>query len=52
MLYFFYCVERENAAILNESLRAFTIDEFKAALKSLNLNCPFYLTQNDSTLIR
>ncbi len=48
-------MERENASILNESLKplcAKTVTAFRAALGSLGLTCPFYLTQNDGTLLR
>lgn len=48
-------LERENAAILNEALKPLaqqTIQAFRSALDDLGLNCPFYLTQNDGTLIR
>ena len=48
-------IERENAAILNESLKPLakeTVAAFKAALTELGLKCPFFLTQNDGTLIR
>ena len=48
-------LERENAAVLNESLKelaALTIKAFGDALQKLNIKCPFYLTQNDGTLIR
>lgn len=48
-------IERENAAILNQSLKTlakFTITAFKEALAKLNIYCPFYLTQNDGTMIR
>lgn len=48
-------LERENAAILNESLKPLcyhTICAFRKTLSDLNLQCPFYLTQNDGTLIR
>ena len=48
-------IERENAAILNESLKPLasrTIIAFQKALKDLNFMCPLYLTQNDGTLIR
>ena len=48
-------LERENAAILNEALKPLarqTIQAFHSALSDLGLNCPFYLTQNDGTLIR
>ena len=48
-------LERENAAILNESLKPLsyhTICAFRKTLSDLNLQCPLYLTQNDGTLIR
>ena len=48
-------LERENACILNESLKPLaktTIAAFRQALDKLGLTCPFYLTQNDGTLIR
>lgn len=48
-------LERENASILNESLKPLcvkTIDAFKSALQRIGLPCPFYLTQNDGTIIR
>ena len=48
-------LERENAAVLNESLKdlaTVTIKAFRDALQKLNITCPFYLTQNDGTLIR
>ena len=48
-------LERENAAILNESLKPLakeTITAFRAALTKLGFSCPFSLTQNDGTLIR
>lgn len=48
-------LERENAAILNEALRPLarqTIQAFREALGDLGLNCPFFLTQNDGTLVR
>lgn len=47
-------LERENAAILNECLKPLsrkTIESFAEAISSLGLNCPFYLTQNDGTII-
>ena len=46
---------RENAAILNESLKPLckkTVHAFRTALDCLGLACPFFLTQNDGTLIR
>lgn len=48
-------IERENAAILNESLKTLakaTITAFEEALAQLEIRCPFYLTQNDGTMIR
>ena len=48
-------LERENAAVLNESLKQLattTIKAFGDALRRLSVKCPFYLTQNDGTLIR
>ena len=47
-------LERENAAILNECLKPLsqkTISAFAESISALGLNCPFYLTQNDGTLI-
>ncbi|XP_014678133.1 PREDICTED: uncharacterized protein LOC106817941 isoform X1 [Priapulus caudatus] len=47
-------LERENAAILNESLKPLcrrTLEAFRGALDKLQLHCPFFLTQNDGTLI-
>ncbi|XP_019642503.1 PREDICTED: uncharacterized protein LOC109483812 [Branchiostoma belcheri] len=47
-------LERENAAILNECLKPLshrTVEAFRQALNALGLTCPFYLTQNDGTLI-
>lgn len=48
-------LERENASVLNESLKPLcqrTVEAFSEALKTLSLRCPFYLTQNDGTIIR
>jgi len=50
-------LERESAAILNESLKNLchdTITAFRQALDDVGFpeNCPFYLSQNDGTLIR
>ena len=48
-------LERENASILNESLKPLcheTMTAFGQGLQQLGLNCPFYLTQNDGTLLR
>lgn len=47
-------LERENAAILNASLLPLsekTVTAFSIALKSCGLNCPFFITQNDGTLM-
>jgi N-methylhydantoinase A/oxoprolinase/acetone carboxylase beta subunit len=47
-------LERENAAIMNASLRnlsTHTVDAFRRALQSLNLTCPYFITQNDGTLM-
>eukprot|EP00118_Oscarella_pearsei_P002054 m.9338 g.9338 ORF g.9338 m.9338 type:complete len:991 (+) comp21278_c0_seq1:40-3012(+) len=47
-------LERENAAILNECLRPLcqsTVASLRQALNNANLTCPFYLTQNDGTVI-
>ena len=48
-------LERENAAILNECLKPLaekTISAFREALDQIGLTCPFYITQNDGTLMR
>lgn len=47
-------LERESAAIMNASLLALsehTVDAFARALKTTGLQCPFYITQNDGTLM-
>ncbi len=47
-------LERENAAIMNSCLRqlaARTVDGFKAALDELAIDAPFYISQNDGTLM-
>jgi len=47
-------LERENAAIMNASLRALsqrTVDAFGRALEAVGLTCPYYITQNDGTLM-
>ncbi len=47
-------LERENAAIMNASLRklsAETVEAFGKALQSAGLNCPCFITQNDGTLM-
>ena len=48
-------LERENATILNESLKELcqkTISGFRKALSDIGLTCPVFFTQNDGTLIR
>lgn len=47
-------LERENAAIMNASLRALserTVDAFGRALEKVGLSCAYYITQNDGTLM-
>lgn len=47
-------LERENAAIMNASLyklSTHTVDAFGKALASINLTCPYFITQNDGTLM-
>ena len=47
-------LERENAAILNSSLRALadrTVAAFERAISELGITAPLYLTQNDGTLM-
>ena len=47
-------LERESAAIMNASLAELsehTVDAFAKALSSLELACPWYITQNDGTLM-
>ena len=47
-------LERENAAIMNACLRELaitTIAGFKAALTEMEIDAPFYLSQNDGTLM-
>lgn len=47
-------LERENAAIMNASLRALshrTVGAFAKALESVELTCPYFITQNDGTLM-
>ena len=47
-------LERENAAILNASLRQLsrkTVTAFGQALSVCGLSCPFFITQNDGTLM-
>jgi len=47
-------LERESAAIMNASLYQLshhTVGAFGQALKSMDLTCPYYITQNDGTLM-
>ncbi len=47
-------IERENAAIMNASLRPLAkkvANAFADALSTLGLTCPYYVSQNDGTLM-
>jgi N-methylhydantoinase A/oxoprolinase/acetone carboxylase beta subunit len=47
-------LERENAALLNAALLEFSdrvVDSFQAALRAHGLKCPFFISQNDGTLM-
>jgi N-methylhydantoinase A/oxoprolinase/acetone carboxylase beta subunit len=47
-------LERENAAVMNASLAemsALVVNSFRSALKALNIEAPFYISQNDGTLM-
>lgn len=47
-------LERENAAMLNSALLPFAdrvVDSFGTALKTRGLHCPFFVSQNDGTLM-
>ncbi len=47
-------IERENAAVMNASLAdlsAQVVGSFRDALKNLGINVPFYISQNDGTLM-
>ena len=47
-------LERENAAIMNASLACLSgsvVKSFRAALAELNITAPFYISQNDGTLM-
>ena len=47
-------LERENAAILNATLRPFAqkvVNAFESALKQHAFSCPFFISQNDGTLM-
>ena len=47
-------IERENAAIMNSALLGMAgrvVSSFRQALADLGLRCPFYVSQNDGTLL-
>ena len=47
-------LERENAALLNASLLPLAdrvVDSFRTALSERQIRCPFYVSQNDGTLM-
>lgn len=47
-------LERENVAMLNAALQSLgrkTVDAFQAALRDVGVKAPFYLTQNDGTVV-
>lgn len=47
-------LERENAAVMNAALRELStqvVSSFKGALSESKINAPFYLSQNDGTLM-
>jgi N-methylhydantoinase A/oxoprolinase/acetone carboxylase beta subunit len=47
-------LERENAAVMNASLASLSsgvISSFRSALKQLKITAPFYVSQNDGTLM-
>lgn len=47
-------LERENAAILNESLKPYcqqTVTALEKELQQMGLRCPFFFTQNDGTIL-
>ena len=47
-------LERENAAIMNASLRSLssrTVEAFGKALLKVGIDCPYFITQNDGTLM-
>jgi len=47
-------LERESAAIMNASLHKLsehTVSAFGKALQAADLNCPYFITQNDGTLM-
>jgi N-methylhydantoinase A/oxoprolinase/acetone carboxylase beta subunit len=47
-------LERENAAVMNASLAHLStrvVSSFRSALKELNIDAPFFISQNDGTLM-
>jgi len=47
-------IERENAAIMNAclaDLARHVVNAFRSALQTLSIDCPFFITQNDGTLM-
>lgn len=47
-------LERENASVMNASLADLArkvVSSFRSALKELSINAPFYISQNDGTLM-
>lgn len=47
-------IERENAAIMNASLSELSttvVEAFRTALHQLDIHCPFFVSQNDGTLM-
>jgi N-methylhydantoinase A/oxoprolinase/acetone carboxylase beta subunit len=47
-------LERENATVMNASLAQLSrhvVDSFRSALKALDIKAPFYISQNDGTLM-
>jgi len=47
-------IERENAAIMNASLAELSrvvVNAFRSALAELSFTCPFFISQNDGTLM-
>ena len=47
-------IERENATIMNASLAELStvvVGAFRSALKALDFRCPFFISQNDGTLM-
>ncbi|HEY0939887.1 MAG TPA: hydantoinase/oxoprolinase family protein [Steroidobacter sp.] len=47
-------IERENAAVMNASLSELSrqvVGAFRASLSDLDMQCPFFISQNDGTLM-